>query len=372
MKAFRAMNNKTLKNGKNTMNECGIILIADDTPVMRKACRRALERSGHSVIMAKDGDEALEIVRTEDFDVALLDIKMPGPGGIKVLETIKAEKPLVEVIMMTAHATEGIAEETAKIGAVGFLTKPFSDVKILVDTINQAVQRKRLKENAQNGKPPDVELFLVEEGFIDESQLKRARDLADEWKTTLPKALIMMGALTETDLDLVLAKALNMVFVRLSADEIDLKAVRMAPAWLARKHRLVPFLIEGRTLHVAVDDPFDHKGTDILQGITGYTVVPAKGNEKEIEEVIQVFYSSNLYSMEELISNTRNGDGDQAVAFFEIIERAKMHSINTVEFERCERGWKFTVEGIIEDPGKEAKHATKTNEGIPNRERQEQ
>lgn len=147
----------------------GVVLVADDTPVMRKACQRSLERAGHTVIIAEDGNRALEVVRNEDIDVALLDIKMPGVGGIEVLKAIKSEKPLVEVIMMTAHATQDIAEKAGDFGSSGFLTKPFDDVKVLVDTVNRAVSRKKLRETG-GGACPDLERLLLAEGLVTPEQ----------------------------------------------------------------------------------------------------------------------------------------------------------------------------------------------------------
>lgn len=124
----------------------GTILVADDTAVMRHACQRALERAGHRVVLASNGEEAIAVARAERIDVALLDIKMPGPSGIDVLRKIKTEQPLVEVIMMTAYATQDVAEEATHLGAGSFLTKPFSNIKTLTDAVSKAITKKRLKE----------------------------------------------------------------------------------------------------------------------------------------------------------------------------------------------------------------------------------
>ena len=134
-----------MKIGQKSLDK-STILIADDTGVMRHACERALKREGYRVIIAEDGEKALKLIRENDIDVALLDIKMPGISGIDVLREIKKNNPLVEVIMMTAFSTKEIVEEARNLGAFGFLTKPFEDIHALTGYISKAVFKKRLSE----------------------------------------------------------------------------------------------------------------------------------------------------------------------------------------------------------------------------------
>jgi len=107
------------------------ILVADDTKMMRRTCQRVLEKAGHRVVLAEDGDQALAVAADEPVDVALLDVKMPGPSGLDVMEAIKRDNDLVEVLIMTAYATEDIAREALRLGASDFLTKPFDSYAVL-------------------------------------------------------------------------------------------------------------------------------------------------------------------------------------------------------------------------------------------------
>jgi len=328
----------------------GVVLVADDTPVMRKACQRSLEKAGHRVIVAEDGNRALEIARNEDIDVALLDIKMPGVSGIEVLKTIKSEKPLVEVIMMTAYATQDIAEEAVNLGSSGFLTKPFDNVKVLVDTVNRAVTKKKLMETAAAGERPDLEELLLAEGLVTQAQLQEAREDARAWNTSPPEALVAKGVISRQDLDWAVAKALGMSFVHLRLEEVDAEAVKMAPAWLARKHRLIPFLREALCLHVAVEDPFDKEGVEKLEKATGLKVIPAKGTADEIDEMISVFFPGASRRLGELIENARTAETAQRPKIImEILEVGRIKSVDEVEFERAENGWRFHIKGVVED-----------------------
>ncbi len=328
----------------------GTVLVADDTPVMRKACTRSLEKAGHNVIIAEDGNRAMDAMRSEDIDVALLDIKMPGVSGIEVLKAIKAEKPLVEVIMMTAYATQDIAEEASNFGSSGFLTKPFDDVKILTDAVGKAVTKKKLREAAGSGSRPDLEELLLVEGLVTEAQLQEARNDARAWNTTPPKALVARGVISGQDLDWALAKALDMSFVNLRIEDMDADAARMAPGWLARKHRLIPFLREGRSLHVAVEDPFDKEGIESLEKATGYKVIPAKGAAEEIDEMIKVFFTGESRSLAELIETARTAQSAQRPGIIrEILEMARIKSVDEIEIEEVEGGWRLHISGVIED-----------------------
>ena len=102
------------------------ILVVDDEDGVRKILKMALSESGHQVLTAADGVEALGIVRNEHPLMVLADIKMPGMDGIELLRKIKEEAPDIEVIMMTGHADLGLAVQSLQFEAADFITKPIN------------------------------------------------------------------------------------------------------------------------------------------------------------------------------------------------------------------------------------------------------
>ena len=108
------------------------ILIVDDAAFMRGSLKYIVEISGHSVVgMAKDGQEALGLTRELKPDIVTLDILMSGMDGLTALGAIKKEAPGVKVIMVTALGQEEKQEEARKLGASGYIRKPFKQTEII-------------------------------------------------------------------------------------------------------------------------------------------------------------------------------------------------------------------------------------------------
>ena len=123
------------------------ILIVEDGKSQRDMLRGFLKSKGYEVSEAERGDEALELVRKNYFDLLLLDYKMPGMDGMAVLEKVKAINPEIDVIMMTAFGTIDTAVKAMKTGAADYITKPIEleELLILIDRISE--RRILLKEN---------------------------------------------------------------------------------------------------------------------------------------------------------------------------------------------------------------------------------
>ena len=102
------------------------ILVIDDDEAMRDSCQQALSRNGNCVEVAEDGLMGLEMLKKVSFDLILLDLKMPGLGGMDVLEKIKEDDPETIVIIITGHATIESAVEAMKKGTYDFIPKPFT------------------------------------------------------------------------------------------------------------------------------------------------------------------------------------------------------------------------------------------------------
>ncbi len=101
------------------------ILIADDHQLVRKGIALIIEESPGMEVAAEagDGQEALDIVRTHAIDVAILDVAMPGRGGLDVLKEMKAEKPNLKIIVLSMYPEEQYAIRSLRDGASAYLTK---------------------------------------------------------------------------------------------------------------------------------------------------------------------------------------------------------------------------------------------------------
>ena len=121
------------------------IMIVDDEKEFVQTLAERLTLRDYDVTVSFSGDDAIEKIKQFNFDVVILDVQMPGTGGVEVLKEIKSLKPLTEVIMLTGHATVDTAIEGLKHGATDYLMKP-CDTDDLIAKINKAYETKAVRE----------------------------------------------------------------------------------------------------------------------------------------------------------------------------------------------------------------------------------
>jgi Nif-specific regulatory protein len=126
----------------------GRILIADDHDAIRRGLVRGLTEAGHDVEEASNGNQAIERLHDNFFDVVLSDLKMGGSDGMDVLRTTRAMHPTTAVILMTAFGTVNTAVEAMKIGAFDYVQKPF-EIEEMEVKIEKALEVKRLKNEIE-------------------------------------------------------------------------------------------------------------------------------------------------------------------------------------------------------------------------------
>lgn len=117
------------------------LMFVDDEEELVSALVERLELRGIDAIGVTSGDEALEHLREESFDVVIIDVKMPGIGGLEVLRTVSRRYPNVKVILMTGHGSAKDSEIGRRLGAVAYLQKPV-DLEDLLATIERATDSK--------------------------------------------------------------------------------------------------------------------------------------------------------------------------------------------------------------------------------------
>ncbi len=122
-----------------------VMLVDDEVPFVETMTKRLTKR-GLDVASAFSGNEALDaLAKNQAVEVVILDVKMPGMDGIDTLRELKRRYPLVEVVMLTGHATVESAIEGMKLGAFDYLMKP-CDMDVLMGKVQEAAAKKRQHE----------------------------------------------------------------------------------------------------------------------------------------------------------------------------------------------------------------------------------
>jgi two-component system, OmpR family, response regulator len=120
------------------------VLVVDDEDDFRNTLIKRLETRKVPVTGAAGGDEALSLLKEQDFDVVVLDVKMPGKDGIEILQEMKKLKPHIEIILLTGHASVESGIQGMRLGAFDYIIKP-TPLDELLDKMQQAFDRKKNK-----------------------------------------------------------------------------------------------------------------------------------------------------------------------------------------------------------------------------------
>ena len=120
------------------------VLVVDDETYIREVCGRALERAGHTVALAEDGESALREIERSPLTAAVLDINLPDTDGLQLLQEVKGRNPDAVVVLITGFATLETAMEAVRLGAYEYVRKPFGAAD-LVRIVNRGLESQRLK-----------------------------------------------------------------------------------------------------------------------------------------------------------------------------------------------------------------------------------
>lgn len=123
----------------------GRILIVDDQLGIRLLLNEVFQKEGYEIYQAANGIMALEVADRYSPDLVLLDMKIPGMDGMKVLKRLKDMNSSITVIMMTAYGDQEMINEAKRLGARTHITKPF-DIGELANTVNQLFEDKSVKK----------------------------------------------------------------------------------------------------------------------------------------------------------------------------------------------------------------------------------
>ena len=156
------------------------LLIVDDEVAFLNSIARRLEMRDFDVTKATNGKEALEAARNERFDLALVDLKMPGMSGQILLELLKQEHKFLEVIILTGHGSLDSAVHCTKLGAYSYLPKPY-ELDQLIELLKEAYQS-RLQKKFENDQNRLEMITKIATGDSALGIMRRLRELDNEEK----------------------------------------------------------------------------------------------------------------------------------------------------------------------------------------------
>jgi len=177
------------------------ILVVDDEPSIRRTLREILEYEDFAVDEAVDGKIALEKIRTQRYDLILLDVKMPRVDGMEVLQAVAAELPDLPVVMISGHGNIETALEATRLGAFDFIEKP-PDLNRLLVTIRNALNRGQLESENRRMRQTIVEKHGSELSPMlgDSPAISRIKSTIDRVAPTEARVLITGEAGTGKEL----------------------------------------------------------------------------------------------------------------------------------------------------------------------------
>lgn len=147
------------------------LLIIDDEPLIRMSLHDGLNDSTLEVTTAKSGAEAIELIKSDNFDFIITDLKLPNINGMEILKFVKNISPKTSVIIMTAYGTTETAVEAIKMGAFDYIAKPFSieEIKIILSRAKKLIMLEEenilLKERLET--QSNIEIVGVSKAIVD-------------------------------------------------------------------------------------------------------------------------------------------------------------------------------------------------------------
>lgn len=148
-----------------------LLLVDDERQFLETICKR-LELRNFEVTPVSSGEEAIKAARKNEFEIALVDLKMPGMGGEQVLEALKKEHKFLEVIILTGHGSIESAIRSTKLGAYYYLQKP-CEFEMLLQVLKEAYQKRIQKKHGYK----DEEMEKIISRMTTDSSLKILKNL---------------------------------------------------------------------------------------------------------------------------------------------------------------------------------------------------
>jgi CheY-like chemotaxis protein len=234
------------------------ILCVDDEPKILKFLEAILVKNEYEVILAENGEEALEKIKKERIDLILSDVTMPQMDGFELCRKIKEDERYrgIPVVMITGLTAKADRVKGIEAGAEDFISKPIDAAEVIA--------RVKMLLKAKEKHERSIGELLMDMGFITEGQLQEALILAKEENIKVGEALYSMDVLDKDRLYWVLSKQLNMNYVELSYEMVDKELIHQFPIDILEQLLCIPLYETTEEIHFAIADPTDQK---IVKGV---------------------------------------------------------------------------------------------------------
>ncbi len=153
------------------------ILIVDDDQDIRMLLDKFLSKKGYETKTASDGSSAIEILKSNKYDLVLCDFKLPDLNGLELIQKIKVINPDAALLVITGYSDVKVAVKAIKLGAYDYVTKPLYPDEILI-TIDQALKNKNKKDQNQNKQPNKQKKFVIGDSVQAHEVMKHVRLIA--------------------------------------------------------------------------------------------------------------------------------------------------------------------------------------------------
>ncbi len=319
------------------------ILLVDDEENVLKALQRVFRQENYSVVTAASGQEALDLLRKEQFHLMISDHMMPGMTGAELLKQVKVLKPEVIRIMLTGYADTATVMGAIKEGSLyKFILKPWNNddlrlsVALALEQYDLIQKNKTLQQdNAKKSKEiialakltvnnrSQLAIMLYKKNLLSSQQVQELYRLQQQKKEPIIKLLLEREWVSEKAIRDILHQELMIEEVSLAEFQIDPAIAALIPRSFCEHQLVVPLRLEGKSLLLALADPLDMGLLDDLRFVSGLTIQPVMANVASIKTKLAEMYGEDgvdFKDLETLVASVDPHEGIEIVIDDEDIE----------------------------------------------------
>lgn len=296
------------------------ILLVDDEPNVLKALMRVFRQENYRILAAGNGQQALDLLAKERFQLMISDFKMPHMHGGELMKRAKTMYPDMIRIMLTGHADTDAVMGAIKEGAVyKFILKPWNDDDLRV-TVGLALEQYDLiqknktlqKQNAQKANEisalsklavtnrSQLAIMLHKRNLLNDKQIQELHKLQQARKEPMIALLLKRDWVSEKQMRDILRKDMMIEEVALAEFQVDPAIAALVPRSFCERQLVLPIKQENRRLMLAMADPMDMGLIDDLRFSMGLEIQAVMANVADIKEKIAEVYGGEEISFEDL------------------------------------------------------------------------
>ncbi len=304
----------------DTAAEKATILVVDDEHDLLALISKILTSSGFPVLSASNGIDALEKVKEASPDLVLLDYMMPGMNGLDVLKEIKKLRSDTAVIIITGRGSETTAADSIKMGAAGYIPKPF-DRESLIGAVRRALNERKERLEAEDREIVKISRMvgkqrigdvITSKGYASPTEIENVLETAKNVEKRVGQVLLEAGVISEEQLARSLAFQHGVKFINLFNFHIEPRFFETISYELMDRYQFVPYEEEGGRLIIAVSDPTNIIMVDELELLLGRPLGICVATKAAIAEAL------------------KRSEGSQRV-LKEVTEEFKLHLVKETE-----------------------------------------